>query len=236
MKMIPSRRTKARGGSSSRKGGKRPVARKPPAKGKAAAKGKVVTAPRELEQRHIDLIGLGLLAAALYLGFVLYAGWDGGSAGSGLKSGMTWGVGAVAYAMPMLLAGVGLALVVRPLMRYPGAINAGALLFVAGLLLAFSAETAGLGPSGPARDGLFDSDYFTVHGGALGESLYWAATTLFQRIGAHIIALLMIISGLLLLSGRPLISLLSSGADAGRRAREATGEFARTARGIRGAP
>ncbi|MBA2523305.1 MAG: DUF87 domain-containing protein [Solirubrobacterales bacterium] len=236
MKLIPSRRTRARGGSSSHKGGKRPVARKPPAKGKAAAKGKVLPAPRELEQRHIDLIGLGLLAAALYLGFVLYAGWDGGSAGSGLKNGMTWGVGAVAYAMPMLLAGVGLALVVRPLMRYPGAINAGALLFVAGLLLAFAAETAGLGPSGPARDGLFDSDYFTVHGGALGESLYWAATTLFQRIGAHIVALLMIVSGLLLLSGRPLISLLSSGAEAGRRAREATGEFARTARGIRGAP
>ena len=32
------------------------------------------------------------------------------------------------------------------------------------------------------------------HGGAVGEALYWAATTLFQRLGAHIIALLMLVS------------------------------------------
>ena len=103
-------------------------------------------APRELEQRHLDLIGLGLLAAGLYLGFVLYAGWDGGLGGSGLEVALTWTGGAVSYAVPMLLAGFGLALVVKPLMRYPGAINAGAILLVAGLLLAFAAETAGLGP------------------------------------------------------------------------------------------
>ena len=219
--------------------GKRPAAaRKPAAKPKPRAKTKAparrAAAPRELEQRHLDLIGLGLLAAGLYFGFVLYAGWDGGSAGSGMKVAMTWAVGAIAYAMPLLLAGIGLALVVRPLLRYPGAVNAGALLLVAGLLLAFAAETAGVGPGSPPRSGLFDPDYFTAHGGAVGEALYWASTTLFQRIGAHIIALLLILSGALLLSGRPLVGLLASGADAGRRAREATGELARTARDVRG--
>ena len=107
----------------------------------------------------------------------------------------------------MLLAGFGLALVVKPLMRYPGAINAGAILLIAGLLLAFAAETAGLGPDSPARGDIFDPDFFTAHGGALGEALYWASTTLFQRVGAHIIAVLMILSGILLLSGRPLASL-----------------------------
>jgi S-DNA-T family DNA segregation ATPase FtsK/SpoIIIE len=45
----------------------------------------------------------------------------------------------------------------------------------------------------------------------------------------------MILSGILLLSGRPIASLLRSGAEAGRRAREATGELARTARQARGA-
>ena len=114
----------------------------------------------------------------------------------------------------MLLAGCGLALVIRPLMRYPGSVNAGAILLVAGLLLAFAAETGGLGPNSPVRGDLFDPDYFTAHGGVLGESLYWASTTLFQRVGAHIIAVLMILSGILLLSGRPLVSLLSSGAEA----------------------
>ena len=208
---------------------------KPPARKKPAARGKPAARrePRELEQRHLDLIGLALIVLGLYLGFVLYAGWDGGSVGSGLEVGMTWLAGAVAYAVPMLLAGIGLALVVRPLIRYPGALNAGALLLVAGLLLAFAAETAGLGPDRPLRDGVFDPDYFTEHGGAIGESLYWASTTLFQRVGAHLIALLLILSGVLLLSGRPLVTLLGSGARAGRRAGEVTGGLARTARGRR---
>ena len=153
MPSIPLMGKSSRGGSTPRKGGKRPAARKP-AKNKPTPK----PAPRrELEQRHLDLIGLALLGLGLYLGFVLYAGWDGGSAGSGIEVALTWTVGAVAYALPMLLAGIGLALVVRPLISYPGAINAGALLLVAGLLLAFAAGTAGLGPDTPVRgDGFFE--------------------------------------------------------------------------------
>ncbi len=229
MPSIPLLGKSSRGGSNPRKRGKRPAARKPASKPKSKPR-----APRQFEQRHLDLIGLGLLALGLYLGFVLYAGWDGGSAGSGIEVALTWAVGAVAYALPMLLAGLGLALVVRPLMRYPGAINAGALLLVAGLLLAFAAETFGLGPDSPPRGGgVFDPDFITAHGGAVGESLYWASTTLFQRIGAHIIAVLMIVSGALLLSGRPLVTLIGSGAEAGR---HATGGLARTARAVRGVP
>jgi len=239
MQLIPTLRPKpkpkARGGSSPnvKRGAKKPAARK---RASAAARGRSkrrrtpVALPRELEQRHLDLIGLALLAASLYLGLVLYGGWDGGSAGSGLEVAMTWAVGAVAYAVPMLLAGLGLMLVVRPLMRYPGAVNAGALLLVAGLLLAFAAETAGLGPDRPVRGELFDPDYFEAHGGAAGESLYWASTTLFQRVGAHIIAFLLVVSGTLLLSGRPLVSLVGSGAEAATRARTATGELAQTVR------
>ncbi len=217
----PFLRPKARSRKPSPKRGKKPLARKTPA------------APRELEQRHLDLIGLALLALALYLGFVLYAGWDGGLGGSGLEVALTWTGGAVSYAVPMLLAGCGLALVIRPLMRYPGTINAGAILLVAGLLLAFAAGTAGLGPDQPARGELFDPDFFKAHGGVLGESLYWASTTLFQRVGAHIIAVLMVLSGILLLSGRPLVSLLGSGAEAAGRAGHATGEMARSVRARR---
>ncbi|HET6831764.1 MAG TPA: DNA translocase FtsK, partial [Solirubrobacterales bacterium] len=203
--------------------------RKPsPKRGGAVARKRV--RPRELEQRHLDLIGLGLLAASLYLGFVLYAGWDGGLGGAGLEVGLTWAGGAVAYAVPMLLAGCGLALVVRPLLRFPGTINAGAILLVAGLLLAFAASTAGLGADHPARGELFDPDFFTGHGGVLGEALYWATTTLFQTVGAHIIAVLLVLSGILLLSGRPLVGLIGSGAEAAARARHATGEMARSVR------
>jgi len=220
MSKNPLLRPKARGG------------KRAPKRGGAAARPRRLL-PRELEQRHLDLIGLGLLAAALYLGFVLYAGWDGGLGGAGLEVGLTWAGGAVAYAVPMLLAGLGLALVVRPLLRFPGTINAGAILLVAGLLLAFAAGTAGLGPDQPVRGELFDPDFFTAHGGVLGEALYWATTTLFQTVGAHIIAVLMVLSGALLLSGRPLVGLIGSGAEAAGRARHATGEMARSVRARR---
>jgi len=209
-------RPKARSKKASPKRGTKAPARKRPA------------LPREIEQRHLDLIGLGLLAAALYLGFVLYAGWDGGLGGDGLEVALTWSGGAVAYAVPMLLAGCGLALVVKPLIAYPGTINAGAILLVAGLLLAFAAGTAGLGPDQPARTASFDPGFFTTHGGVLGEALYWASTTLFQRVGAHIIAVLMIVSGILLLSGRPLVGLLGAASEAAGRARQATAEAARS--------
>ncbi len=183
---------------------------------------------RKLEQRHLDLIGLACMAAALYLGFVLYAGWDGGLGGSGLKTALTWSIGAVAYVAPMLLAGLGIALIVKPLIRYPGALNAGALLLLAGLLLAFAAGTFGLGVDHPVREGYFDPDHLTTHGGALGESLYWASATLFQSIGAHIIAVLLVFSGALLLSGRPLLGLINTGAEAAGRAGELTGGLTRT--------
>jgi S-DNA-T family DNA segregation ATPase FtsK/SpoIIIE len=235
MSLIPSLRSGKRGGAGSRRGG-RSGARKPARKPRATpTKRSPRSAPREIEQRHLDLIGLGCLAAALYLGFVLYGGWDGGKVGEGLEAALTWLAGAAAYALPMLLAGIGAALVMRPFVRYPGALNAGAVLLVAGLLLGFAAETAGLGPDLPVRDNeYFDPDYFTEHGGAVGEVLYWAAATLFQAVGAHIIAVLMVLSGLLLLSGRPIAGLLRSGVAAGRTARQATGELARTARQVRG--
>ena len=40
-----------------------------------------------LEQRHLDLIGLFLIAAGVYLVFVLFFGWEGGKVGYGLETG-----------------------------------------------------------------------------------------------------------------------------------------------------
>src|SRR5215208_701736 len=106
--------------------------------------------PREivagLEQRHLDLIGLGLIAIAVYLGCVLYVGWDGGPVGDSLKSALADVTGRVAYLVPVAMAGWGAALVMRPTIKTPGALNAGAILLLCALLLAFAAETAGLGP------------------------------------------------------------------------------------------
>ena len=113
-----------------------------------------------LEQRHYDVAGLALIAAALYLGFVLYLDSDGGRVGEGLTVGLSWAAGAVGYAAPVLLAVTGLALIMRPFIPSPGALNAGVAFFVLGLLLAFAAETAGLGPDRPIRNDYFQPSFF----------------------------------------------------------------------------
>ncbi len=86
------------------------AARKKP---KSKGKGKAASRPRlhlpaALEQRHLDLIGLGLIAAGVYLCFVLFFGWDGGKVGYGLETGLEYlfgTVGARIFTVLMLLAG-----------------------------------------------------------------------------------------------------------------------------------
>ena len=92
-------------------------------------------------------------------------------------------------------------------------------------MLAFAAQSAGLGPGG-ARDGYFQPDFFSEHGGALGEVLYWATTTLFQRLGAHILAVLLLVAGLLLLTGSSVAGLLRATGRLGRRFHDTSREFA----------
>ncbi len=51
--------------------------------------------PEGLQQRHLDLIGLFLIASGVYLTFVLFFGWDGGKVGYGLETGLEYLFGAV---------------------------------------------------------------------------------------------------------------------------------------------
>ena len=64
--------------------------------------------PAALEQRHLDLIGLFLVAAGVYLVFVLFAGWEGGKVGYGVETGLVYlfgAVGAKIFTLLLLLAG-----------------------------------------------------------------------------------------------------------------------------------
>ena len=60
-----------------------------------------------LEQRHLDLIGLFLVASGIYLIFVLFFGWEGGKVGYGIETGLIYlfgTVGARIFTLLMLVA------------------------------------------------------------------------------------------------------------------------------------
>src|SRR6476619_8241555 len=83
--------------------------RKPKAKSKVAAK-RGLHLPQALEQRHLDLIGLFLIAAGVYLTFVLFFGWEGGKVGYGLETALEYlfgDVGArIATVLTLLVGGL----------------------------------------------------------------------------------------------------------------------------------
>ncbi|HSC21697.1 MAG TPA: DNA translocase FtsK [Solirubrobacterales bacterium] len=94
---------KKRGGSARK--GKAASKRKPKARG--GAKGGLHL-PAGLEQRHLDLIGLFLVAFGVYLVFVLFFGWEGGKVGYGVETGLVYlfgDVGARIFTVLMLLIG-----------------------------------------------------------------------------------------------------------------------------------
>ena len=211
-----------------------PPRRRAPAKRRSQSSSRARRDPREmiegLEQRHLDVIGLALIALAVYLGFVLYFDWDGGRVGGWLAEGLERAFGRVAYVVPLALGAWGASLFARPLIKAPSALNAGGILVLAALLLAFAAETAGVGPDRPNRHDFFEQEFMVAHGGAVGEGLYWAATTLFQRIGAHILVLLLFVSGALLVTQTTVASVIGATGRAVRRAGTGTQKVARTVR------
>jgi S-DNA-T family DNA segregation ATPase FtsK/SpoIIIE len=83
--------------------------RKPKSRAKAKTpRGGKLHLPQALEQRHLDLIGLFLIAAGVYLSFVLFFGWDGGKVGYGVETGLVYlfgKVGARIFTVLMLVVG-----------------------------------------------------------------------------------------------------------------------------------
>jgi DNA segregation ATPase FtsK/SpoIIIE, S-DNA-T family len=80
------------------------AARRKP-KGKAKAKPRLLRPhlPEGLQQRHLDLIGLLLIAAGVYLTFVLFFGWDGGKVGYGVETALEYLLGKVGARIVVVL-------------------------------------------------------------------------------------------------------------------------------------
>ena len=179
---------------------------------------KVEKVKEPLEQRHLDLIGLGCVLLGIYLVFVLYFGWDGGRLGSGLRDGLQYMIGLVAYAVPVGLFALAAILIFKPSLPTTQPIRTGAGFLLGGLLLAFAAGTIGLGGTRPDTMRYFDAGWFPDHGGVIGESAYWLTATLLQPFGAHLIAVFALLAGLLLLTGSTVAAVLTRSGSAVKKA------------------
>ena len=184
----------------------------------------------KLEQHHLDLIGLGLVAAAAFFAFVLYMGETGGQAGDGAKDGLRYLLGGAAYLVPPALLSAGVILVLRPLLPTVKPFRAGAICLLLGLTLGLAAGSLGLGPGQAEHSPLLDTSYVSDRGGALGELEFWAARTLFSTVGAHIIFVFLMAGGILLVTGASVAGVVSATrermARTGERVRRSTAEIA----------
>src|SRR5688500_13656586 len=168
-----------------------PTARRKPRARRPASQPAWRPAVPQLEQRHFDLIGLGLVAFAIFLAFIVYLGWDGGEGGRRLVDGLERLVGAVHYLVPVALLAAGAVLVMRPVLPAVRPFRAaGACLFLAGCL-GLAAGTLGLGGGREVED----------NGGLAGEGLYELTSTLLGAVGSHIVAVFLFLAGVLLLTG-----------------------------------
>jgi DNA segregation ATPase FtsK/SpoIIIE, S-DNA-T family len=159
-----------------------------------------------LEQRHYDVIGLGLVATAIFFSFVVYMGWDGGRAGDAAVDGMRVLIGAVHYIVPIALMAAGAILVLRPVLPAVRPFKTGAILLFLALTLALAGGTLGLGPGGSKV--VWDAEWVKPRGGLAGEGLYYVTSTFLGTLGAHTIALFLLAAATLLLTGASLAGVI----------------------------
>jgi S-DNA-T family DNA segregation ATPase FtsK/SpoIIIE len=154
-----------------------------------------------LDQRHYDVIGLALIAAGVFLGFVIYGHWDGGRVGDWLARGLGSIVGDARLGIPVACAGAGALLLMRPALPTVRPFRTGAIL----LFLASALALAAGGPQHVSWTGA------SAHGGVLGEAELWAAAGLVGTAGAEILAAFLALAGVFLLSGGALGAALRAG-------------------------
>ena len=78
-----------------KKGGSKRGSKRPSKAKKPRSRAPRSPLPEGLQQRHLDLIGLFLIAAGVYLVFVLFFGWEGGKVGYGIETGLEYLFGQV---------------------------------------------------------------------------------------------------------------------------------------------
>ncbi len=156
-----------------------------------------------LDERQRDVLGLGLVAVGVFMGFVLYAGWDGGRVGHGLAVALGWGIGRARGLAPIALIVGGGAILMAPVLPALRPLRTGGLCLFAGVVLALAAGTLGVS-AGTPHGAQWTTSFLSARGGALGELSYVVAHRLVQQVGVDILVVFLLIVAVVLLTGASL--------------------------------
>jgi len=145
---------------------------------------KKASRPRGLQ--HPELWGLGLIALGIFLGSVIYLGWNGGYVGRALADGLDALVGEASWGMPVALVVLGGLIVARSALVDVRPFRTGLGILTFGLMITLG------------RD----------QGGYLGQVLGGAVGLAIGATGSTILGILLLLVGALLLSGASLGAIL----------------------------
>jgi S-DNA-T family DNA segregation ATPase FtsK/SpoIIIE len=158
------------------------------------------------------VLALALIAVGVFMGFVLYGGWNGGGIGHALKVALGFGVGRARGLAPVVLVAGGVVLLMRPVLPALRPLRTGSICLFCGIVLALATGTLGVS-AGQAATGSGGSSQWSAHflearGGAIGEGLYVVAHRLVQQVGVEILVVFLFAVGLILLTGASLATVL----------------------------
>jgi S-DNA-T family DNA segregation ATPase FtsK/SpoIIIE len=164
----------------------------------------------QLDQRERDVMGLALLAAGVFMGYVLYGSGgpsaSGGRAGHAVAVALGWTLGKARVLAPIAIIAAGGVLLLRPLLPALRPLRAGAACLFASITLALAAGTLGLSSAPVSGAGEWRSSFLQAHGGVVGEALYQVSHRLVQDVGVQILVVFLMLAGLILLTGASLAS------------------------------
>jgi S-DNA-T family DNA segregation ATPase FtsK/SpoIIIE len=137
-------------------------------------------------RQHPELWGLGAVALGLFLGAVLYFGWNGGYVGGWLGDGLDRLVGAARYVVPVALVALGALMVAKSALVEVRPFRTGLAVLACGLMVTLGKD----------------------QGGYAGQLLGGAVGVAIGATGSLLLGVLLILVGSLLLSGASLGALL----------------------------
>jgi S-DNA-T family DNA segregation ATPase FtsK/SpoIIIE len=164
----------------------------------------------QLDQRERDVMGLALLAAGVFMGYVLYGSGgpsaSGGRAGHAVAVALGWTLGKARVLAPIAIIAAGGVLLLRPLLPALRPLRAGAACLFASITLALAAGTLGISSAPVGAGGEWRSSFLQAHGGVVGEAIYQVSHRLVQDVGVQILVVFLMLAGLILLTGASLAS------------------------------